>query len=280
MRDLEPRDGRKPGWFWADNKVLEVHAAKIGLHAFAVYMALSKHTNENGQCWPSTKTIAKLLGISQRTVVKAIHTLDDYGLIILEERSEKGKGQISHMYTLTPGDMLSPRATRKANTPMHDMHRGYAPDAQAPMHDMHTNKTKVNKTQLTNDDAPSSQMSDVTTDDTTTDKRRSQKATIISNADPRDAAMKALGIHSDQRRSILKNQPDLTLAQIEVGKVFVSSPPTWCNKSPLGHVIKCLRNGDPIELPQPVKPPSTQMHPAMLAELERNKRRYEASNDF
>lgn len=242
MRGLDGDDGRNPGWFWADNKVLELHAAKVGIHAFAVYMALTKYANRNDQCWPSTKTLSTVLGISQRTVVKAIHVLDEYGLIILEERSEKGKGQISHKYTLVPADNLSPKATRNSDTPMHDIHRGYAPDAYPPMHDMHDpyardahEQDPVNKTQLTND--------------ATSAAPPGQK-----RADERDTLMRSLDIRTEQRKSILKARPDLTVDEIRAWQDFISSPPDWCDK-PVGYAIKSLRNGDP---------PPTNAHPKRL----------------
>ena len=140
------KDARGPGWFWADNKVIDVYAAKIGIHALGVYMVLVKHLNSDDECWPSSATIAKKLGISQRTVIKAIQTLATEKLIEITPREEQGKGQISNLYTI---HRIGSPTEQDAPPPMQEIHRGYAPDAQAPMHDVHTNKTQGNKTQGT-----------------------------------------------------------------------------------------------------------------------------------
>lgn len=153
MTKLEGKDARRPPWFWADNKLVDDYAAKIGIHALGVYVVLVRHLNGDDECWPSTATIAKKLGISQRTVVKAIQTLKDEGLIEITPREQQGKGQISNLYTV---HRLSSPVQDQPDTPMQEVHRGmqdmhrpYAPDAGAPMHDVHTNKTNKNKTQGT-----------------------------------------------------------------------------------------------------------------------------------
>jgi predicted transcriptional regulator len=99
MGKMEGRDGRRPGTFWIDNELVTVYAKDIGVHAFAVYMVLVQHSRDN-ECFPSTSTIAEELSISRPTVSKAIRTLEDAGLIHIEERKLPVRGQTSHYYMI------------------------------------------------------------------------------------------------------------------------------------------------------------------------------------
>lgn len=173
------KDARRPGWFWADNTLIDVYAPRIGAHGIAVYMMLVRHLNGDGACWPSMATIARTLGISRRKVVDCIKRLQDEGLIDVENREADKKGTISNLYTIHR--VGTPPPVQEMHTPpVQEMHRGtdndqirvqdaalsvpcagdaqggvqemhtpYARDAQAPVQEMHTNKTKVNNTQLT-----------------------------------------------------------------------------------------------------------------------------------
>lgn len=151
------KDARNPGWFWADNKIVDVQAAKIGIHAFAVYMVLVRYLNGDEECWPSSAAIAKTLGISKRTVVTAIQTLAAENLIGITPRGQSGKGQISNLYTV---HRIGSPDEENAPPPMQEVHRGgmqdmqgaYAPGAPPPMQEVHTNKTNKNKTKRTIND--------------------------------------------------------------------------------------------------------------------------------
>ena len=63
------RDARRPGHYWADNEIYDIYAPIVGVHAFAVYMALCRYASSEGASHPSTSTIADQLGISRPTVV-------------------------------------------------------------------------------------------------------------------------------------------------------------------------------------------------------------------
>lgn len=150
------KDARGPGWFWADNSIIDTYAARIGVHAVAVYMVLVRHLNSNDESWPSTAAIATKLGISPRTVVKSIQTLKDHGLIEVTQRDEQGKGHISNLYTIhraaPPVEPETPPLMHVVHKPMQEMQKPYAGDAPPLMHDVHKNKTNVNKTQGTRND--------------------------------------------------------------------------------------------------------------------------------
>lgn len=130
------REGRKPGWFWADNKILDKYAKEIGPHATLVYMVLVRHLNQDGQCWPSFQTIGKMLKVSRRTVINSIEKLAEVGLITVEPRHDEKKGQMSNLYTVMcvedigKGDAHEPRSA--SPTPVQEVHPPYAPQTPPP----------------------------------------------------------------------------------------------------------------------------------------------------
>jgi GntR family transcriptional regulator len=85
------RDVRRPGHFWADNELADDYLPGIGLHAFAVYMLLCRYADASGRCFPAIPTLAKQLGISKPTVLKAIATLKTAKLVAVEPRAVNGK---------------------------------------------------------------------------------------------------------------------------------------------------------------------------------------------
>ena len=68
--------------------------------AISVYCYLCDRANKKGQCWPSTKTIAKDLNISRRTVFKALNDLENDGFIRRIGRLRTDKGSSSNLYQL------------------------------------------------------------------------------------------------------------------------------------------------------------------------------------
>src|SRR5262249_7889134 len=84
---IEVRDIRERGWFWADNKLVDVYLPTIGVTAFAVYMLLAKYTDaKTGKCYPSQTLIAEKLGVSRKRVRDAINTLIKHKLISKRKR--------------------------------------------------------------------------------------------------------------------------------------------------------------------------------------------------
>jgi hypothetical protein len=140
------RDRRTPGWFWAYNSIVDVYGPVIGAYALAVYFVLVRHSNANGQSFPSIATIARLTHTSPHTVIAAIKTLCDVELLSVTTQTAPGKeAYISNLYTLLEPDVIrfdegcAPHAQR------------YAPRAQGVMHDVHTKddsskQDSINKT--------------------------------------------------------------------------------------------------------------------------------------
>lgn len=68
-----------------------------------VLNCLALHSNKEGQCFPSIKTIAKECGYSINTVKRALDDLVEAGFVVKEARFDterKHGGQTSNLYTL------------------------------------------------------------------------------------------------------------------------------------------------------------------------------------
>lgn len=89
--------------------------------AKAVLICLADYADAEGVAWPAVPSLAKEVQVSDRTVQRAIRSLEKEGLLVKEDRTRKDGGQTSNGYRLafpavTPGDNLSP-APRQDVTP-------------------------------------------------------------------------------------------------------------------------------------------------------------------
>lgn len=57
-------------------------------------MYLKDRSNEKGQCYPAIGTIAKELGLSRKTVERAIRDLETAGYLVKEQRWRENGGRI------------------------------------------------------------------------------------------------------------------------------------------------------------------------------------------
>jgi predicted transcriptional regulator len=69
--------------------------------AVAVYMYLRDRANKEGKCFPSIQTIKTDLKLSKSTVIRALHDLEQAGLITKEERWRTNGGRSSTLYALS-----------------------------------------------------------------------------------------------------------------------------------------------------------------------------------
>lgn len=100
---MEVRDRRNKGWFWIDNALLDGFAKVLGPNATLVYIALSRHAdNDLQQCFPSMDTIADEVGLkSRKTVSNGIKSLEKYGLIEVAKSHNPTNGKrLNNVYTL------------------------------------------------------------------------------------------------------------------------------------------------------------------------------------
>lgn len=78
----------------------EIYQRELPHRAKTVYMYLKDRCDQKGQCYPSIGTIAKELGLSRRTVERAISDLLCAGLLKKEQRWRENGGRSSLLYTL------------------------------------------------------------------------------------------------------------------------------------------------------------------------------------
>lgn len=100
MDQIQVRDSRPKGFFWADNEVVDYLAALIGPTALALYIVLCRLSdNRTSRSTVSISSLEKYLSISRHTVLKSINILVEYQLIALEHRTSP-KGNEINAYTL------------------------------------------------------------------------------------------------------------------------------------------------------------------------------------
>ena len=78
--------------------------------AVSVYMYLKDRSNSVGSCWPGIKTIARELGLSPRTVQRALADLERRQLIEKQNRHRSNGSLTSNLYRLTKHKTSQPPA--------------------------------------------------------------------------------------------------------------------------------------------------------------------------
>jgi len=136
---IEIRSERRPGWFWADNAIYDIFAPVVGIHAFAVYIALCRHADWQGKAFAPKTTLsvlAKQLHVSEPTICKALKTLANHRLITITKRRE-GKIALPNLYTLT--DVAS---LLKEGGVVNDVEEGGKPPLGGVVNDVEGKKTQ------------------------------------------------------------------------------------------------------------------------------------------
>lgn len=85
----------------------------------SVLVVLGDHANDAGVCWPRIAIIAEKVGVSKRTVQRAIHLLVQRGLITVEQRYRSDGSHSSNRYRLhlDRGVTVSPPPDGSDSTP-------------------------------------------------------------------------------------------------------------------------------------------------------------------
>jgi hypothetical protein len=81
-----------------ENVVIEDQ--ELGAVDILVYMALAKHVDEDGVCWPSMSIIGKLARCVRQTVAKSITRLETCGYLRRTARFRPDGGVTSNVYQL------------------------------------------------------------------------------------------------------------------------------------------------------------------------------------
>src|SRR5690242_6153388 len=99
-------DRRGRHTFWIDDRLLDDYAPIFGRFSFgpaviAVYAALARRADRDGDSWPRLRSIATQAATSPRTAQRAIRLLELLGLVEVAARYERGSNrQTSNLYTL------------------------------------------------------------------------------------------------------------------------------------------------------------------------------------
>jgi hypothetical protein len=121
MENLNQKDGvrdlRDGSWYWINKRVLYLYGQRLKSSGIAVYNVLASFVDSlTQQCFPTHKSIAKLLGLSRRTVIRKINLLEQLGLI----RVEKGKSYCFYFLLEPPSDVTNEiqRCDKRDTTPV------------------------------------------------------------------------------------------------------------------------------------------------------------------
>jgi hypothetical protein len=119
LRDkgFEVRDCRE-SFYVMDQEYVREYAKECGLAASSIYMLLCCHVGKEQVCYPGNEYMAKMLDVSERTVMRAIRDLEARKIIKVDR--VKGEGNI---YTL-----LSKRQWRKSSFLKHDVRDNTKPN--------------------------------------------------------------------------------------------------------------------------------------------------------
>ncbi len=110
-RNVAVRDRRQTTWYWIEKDFLRF-ADRIGLAGIAVYNVLASHCdNQTQQTYVSIARIASELGISRRSVERALKKLEEYGLIHRFTRLEKEQWNVYALVNV-------PRSRNTRTTPL------------------------------------------------------------------------------------------------------------------------------------------------------------------
>ena len=92
------RDLRSGDFAWFNKSIFQLD---LGWKANLIYMGLVSYANgESQSCFPSKNTLARLLGVSKRTVFDGLKALEDAKLIKIQERPNDDGIPLSNIYTL------------------------------------------------------------------------------------------------------------------------------------------------------------------------------------
>lgn len=106
-----------------------------------VYMALIRHADNTGVCWPSLERLAKIARCSQPTVSKSLNVLEQLGYIRRVKSDGRANRYHVSLWKTTPKPAFDPVPTPK---PAFDPSK---PAFDLPQNEVLTNNTHKNKTQ-------------------------------------------------------------------------------------------------------------------------------------
>ena len=121
---------------------------RLGGYDLLVYMALIRHADNTGVCWPSLERLAKIARCSQPTVSKSLNVLEQLGYIRRVKSDGRANRYHVSLWKPTPKQGYDPEPTPKpAFNPSKPAFDPSKPAFDLPQNEVLTNKTQENKTQ-------------------------------------------------------------------------------------------------------------------------------------
>ena len=124
---------------------------RLGGYDLLVYMALIRHADNTGVCWPSLERLAKIARCSQPTVSKSLNRLEQLGYIRRVKSDGRANRYHVSVWKPTPKPAFDPAPTPKPGfDPAPTPKPAFDPSKPAfdlPQNEVLTNNTQENKTQ-------------------------------------------------------------------------------------------------------------------------------------
>lgn len=124
---------------------------RLGGYDLLVYMALIRHADNTGVCWPSLERLAKIARCSQPTVSKSLNVLEQLGYIRRVKSDGRANRYHVSLWKPTPKQGYGPEPTPKpAFGPKPTPKPAFDPSKPAfdpPQNEVLTNNTQENKNQ-------------------------------------------------------------------------------------------------------------------------------------
>jgi len=85
-KSVQIRSLKEGDWYWIARSILRTYGKRLGPSGIAVYNALACYSDSKTQgCFPTRKTVARVLGLSRKTVSRKIDLLQKLRLILVEK---------------------------------------------------------------------------------------------------------------------------------------------------------------------------------------------------
>ena len=121
---------------------------RLGGYDLLVYMALIRHADNTGICWPSLERLAKIARCSQPTVSKSLNVLEQLGYIRRVKSDGRANRYHVSLWKPTPKQGYDPEPIPKpAFDPSKPAFDPSKPAFDLPQNEVLTNNTQENKTQ-------------------------------------------------------------------------------------------------------------------------------------
>ena len=112
-RDIQ--DARERSWWWMDNKTVdEGWMIRLGVHAWAVYCVLVRHSDRQGQSFPSAAEISSISGVSTSEVRRSLKLLLGLKLIQRVKRGTSRTPTIYQVRSLPASKSVEAEKTKRA----------------------------------------------------------------------------------------------------------------------------------------------------------------------